>query len=92
MVRVSPGLQHVYRFNRADTAQAKSPVRTGGRARSALCTAHAGLSFVHFQAAFMRHTTTSPVRPPWPSALPSAAMELDPLDPFVNFTMDGRSG
>jgi hypothetical protein len=52
--------------------------------------AHAGLSFVNFQAAFMQYT------PDLAGVLGQArrsaerGLELDPLDPFVNFAM-GRT-
>ena len=51
------GLQHIYRFNRADNARGR---RTCFERAVALdpffARAHAGLSFVHFQTAFMRYT------------------------------------
>lgn len=84
------GLQHVYRFNRKDNALAatlfgQAVARDPGFAR-----AHAGLSFVHFQTAFLRHTEDIPGEIALARRYAERGVELDPLDPFVNFTM-GRT-
>jgi TolB-like protein len=50
------GLQHLYRFNRADNAAASAMFRHALTQDPAFARAHAGLSFVHFQTAFMQHT------------------------------------
>ena len=50
------GLQHVYRFNRQDNAAAMALFQRAIECDPAFARAHAGLSFVHFQSAFMRHT------------------------------------
>ena len=84
------GLQHVYRFNRADTAQAKVLFEQAVARDPRFARAHAGLSFVHFQAAFMRHTDDIPGATALARGFAERALELDPLDPFVNFTM-GRT-
>ncbi|HYK24916.1 MAG TPA: hypothetical protein VEV18_01560, partial [Steroidobacteraceae bacterium] len=83
-------LQHIYRFNRTDNAAA---AHLFGRAIALdphFARAHAGLSFVHFQTAFMRYTDdlAGEIRSARRSA--ERGLELDALDPFVNFTM-GRS-
>jgi hypothetical protein len=52
--------------------------------------AHAGLSFVHFQTAFMRYTEDIAGETRRARHFAQRGLELDPLDPFVNFTM-GRS-
>jgi tetratricopeptide (TPR) repeat protein len=52
--------------------------------------AHAGLSFVHFQTAFMRHTDDVAGEAELARRFAQRGLELDPLDPFVNFTM-GRT-
>jgi TolB-like protein len=84
------GLQHIYRFNRADNAAAAHLFQRAVRLDPGFARAHAGLSFVHFQTAFMRYTddVASEVRQARHFA--ERALALDPLDPFVNFTM-GRS-
>ena len=56
----------------------------------AFARAHAGLSFVHFQTAFMRHTDEIGVEIELARRHAQNGLDLDPIDPFVNFTM-GRS-
>ena len=84
------GLQHVYRFNRADNARAAEMFERAVTLDPGFARGHAGLSFVHFQTAFMRYAddTARHVREARRSA--ERALELDSLDPFANFTM-GRS-
>lgn len=84
------GLQHLYRFNRQDNAAA---ARLFGRAVDQdpdFARAHAGLSFVHFQTAFMRQTDDIPGEVALARSCAQRGLDIDPLDPFVNFTM-GRS-
>jgi tetratricopeptide (TPR) repeat protein len=52
--------------------------------------AHAGLSFIHFQTAFMRYTDDIAGETNQARRFAERGLELDPLDPFVNFTM-GRT-
>ena len=84
------GLQHVYRFNRADTAQAKALFELAVQRDPRFARAHAGLSFVHFQAAFLHQTDDLAGATSLARGCAERALELDPLDPFVNFTM-GRT-
>jgi TolB-like protein/DNA-binding winged helix-turn-helix (wHTH) protein len=84
------GLQHVYRFNRADTAQARALFELAVQRDPRFARAHAGLSFVHFQAAFLRQTDDVAGETALARACADRALALDPLDPFVNFTM-GRT-
>ena len=92
------GLQHVYRFNRADTAVAKTLFEQAVGRDPRFARAHAGLSFVHFQAAFLRQTDDVAAAAALARRCAERGLELDPLDPFVNFTMgrtylaDGRPG
>ena len=84
------GLQHLYRFNRKDNAIAaglfeRAVARDPGFAR-----AYAGLSFVHFQTAFMRQTDDFTGEIEQARRFAQDGVDIDPLDPFVNFTM-GRS-
>jgi TolB-like protein len=84
------GLQHMYRFNRSDNEAA---ARLFGRAVAldpGFARAHAGLSFTHFQTAFMRQSDDIAGETALARSLAERGLELDPLDPFVNFTM-GRS-
>jgi TolB-like protein len=84
------GLQHIYRFNRADNAAASHLFQRAVTLDPGFARAHAGLSFVHFQAAFMRYAEdlAGEVRAARRAA--ERGLELDALDPFVNFTM-GRT-
>lgn len=84
------GLHHLYRFTASDTAQAKAHFERAVGMDPQFARAHAGLSFTSFLEAFLRfgpdvrHATTTARRHA------ERGLELDPLDPFTNFTM-GRS-
>jgi TolB-like protein len=84
------GLQHIYRFNRGDNAAAARLFEHAVTLDPYFARAHAGLSFVHFQSAFMRYTDDVVAEIGQARRLAERGLELDPLDPFVNFTM-GRS-
>ena len=84
------GVQHMYRFNRSDNAAALEWFRRAVKLDPSFARAHAGLSFVHFQAAFLRHTDDLASEVAATHRHAALAVELDPIDPFVNFTM-GRS-
>jgi TolB-like protein len=84
------GLGHLYRFTKADTALAQACFERSVVADPHFARAHAGLSFTSFLDAFLRQ-----VPDPVPAARNARrhaerSLELDPLDPFANFTM-GRS-
>ncbi len=84
------GLQHIYGFNRRDNALAARFFTRAVEQDAAFARAHAGLSFVHFQTAFLRQTDdiAGAVRQARDCA--RRGVDIDPLDPFVNFTM-GRT-
>jgi len=84
------GLQHIYRFNRGDNAMAASLFERAVKLDPYFARAHAGLSFVHFQTAFMHYTNDVEGETLQARRCAERGLELDPLDPFVNFTM-GRS-
>jgi TolB-like protein/DNA-binding winged helix-turn-helix (wHTH) protein len=84
------GLQHMYRFNRADNATADSLFRRAIAFDPCFARAHAGLSFIHFQTAFMRYTEDTAREAGEARRFAERGLELDPLDPFVNFAM-GRT-
>lgn len=84
------GLQHMYRFNRHDNAQAEALFQVAVAKDPAFARAYAGLSFVHFQTAFLRNTDDLASEADLARRFAERAMEHDPLDPFVNFVM-GRS-
>jgi TolB-like protein len=84
------GLQQMFRFNRTDNAAAAALFARAIALDPGFARAHAGLSFVHFQTAFLRQTDdlAGVRRLARDSAL--RGLDLDPIDPFVNFTL-GRS-
>lgn len=84
------GLQHMYRFNRTDNATAMALFRQSIANDPGFARAHAGLSFVHFQNAFMHHTDDIAGETALARQSATRGLELDPIDPFVNFAM-GRS-
>lgn len=84
------GLQHVYRFNRKDNIAAKTLFGLAVARDPGFARAHAGLSFVHFQSAFLGHTDDRAADVAAARHFAERGVELDALDPFVNFTM-GRT-
>ncbi len=84
------GLQHMYRFNRRDNAAAAVRFRQALVLDPGFARAHAGLSFTHFQTAFMHQSDDIAGETALARRCAERGLELDALDPFVNFTM-GRS-
>jgi TolB-like protein len=84
------GLQHLYRFNRRDNAAAADLFQRALALDATFARAHAGLSFVHFQSAFMHYTDDIASAIDQARGCAARGLEFDPLDPFVNFTM-GRT-
>lgn len=84
------GLQHLYRFNRSDNAAAARLFERAVKQDKNFARAHAGLSFVHFQTAFMRQTDDIAGEIARARSSARRGLDIDPLDPFANFTM-GRS-
>jgi len=84
------GLQQLYRFDRQGSAAAAALFRRAIEQDPGFARAHAGMSFVHFQTAFMRHTDDVAGETARARRCAARGLELDPIDPFVNFTM-GRS-
>lgn len=84
------GLQHMYRFNRVDNAAAAALFGRAVALDPGFARAHAGLSFVHFQTAFLRNTDDLAGEIDQARRCAERGLELDPVDPFVNFTM-GRT-
>ncbi len=84
------GLQHLYRFNRKDNAAAAELFGRAVKQDENFARAHAGLSFVHFQTAFMHQTDDIPGEIALARSCAQRGLDIDPLDPFANFTM-GRS-
>jgi TolB-like protein/Tfp pilus assembly protein PilF len=84
------GLQHMYRFNRSDNAAATALFQQAVTRDPGFARAHAGLSFVHFQTAFMQYSSDLAGEIALARRFAVRGLELDPVDPFVNFTM-GRT-
>jgi len=84
------GLQHLYRFNRRDNAVATALFQRAIGRDPGFARAHAGLSFVHFQTAFLRHTDDHAGEVDAARRFADRALALDAMDPFVNFVM-GRT-
>lgn len=84
------GLKHMHDYTHAGNGAAEACFRRAITMQPGFARAHAGLSFTHFQNAFMHYTGDR--EPEIEEARRSAerALELDPLDPFANLTM-GRS-
>jgi len=80
----------MYRFNRRDNAAAAALFTQAVTRDPGFARAHAGLSFVHFQTAFLRHTDDVAGEIALARRCAERGLELDHLDPFVNFTM-GRT-
>jgi TolB-like protein len=84
------GLQHLYRFNRVDNTAAADLFQRAIALDPTFARAHAGLSFVHFQSAFMHYTDDLVGAIGRARRFAERGLELDALEPFVNFTM-GRT-
>lgn len=84
------GLQHMYRSNPDDVQIAQSLFERAISLDPSMARARAGISYINFQQAFMhlnpdRHASIRLAR-----AAAEKGFELDPFDPFVNFSL-GRS-
>ncbi|MFV8818163.1 winged helix-turn-helix domain-containing tetratricopeptide repeat protein [Haliea sp. E17] len=84
------GLQHIYRFNRQDNEAAAALFTRAVGQDPGFARAHAGLSFVHFQNAFLGQTSDLKAEVARARQCAQQGVDLDPLDPFVNFNM-GRT-
>jgi TolB-like protein len=84
------GLQHMQRFTAADNAVATALFSRATEQDPGFARAHAGLSFTSFQDAFLRYGPVHDTAKTAARRHAERGLELDPLDPFTNFTM-GRS-
>lgn len=84
------GLGHLYRFTAADNALAKHCFERAITADPQFARAHAGLSFTSFLESFLRLTPDPALAARNARRHAERGLELDPLDPFANFTM-GRT-
>jgi TolB-like protein len=83
------GLHHMYRFNKLDNEIATGLFERAAAMEPGFARAYAGLSFTHFQSAFLRYSD-DPAAITLAQRYASQCLERDPLDPFGHFTM-GRA-
>ena len=84
------GLQHMYRFNRADNAAAIGMFEAALVRDPDFARAHGGLSFARFQNAFVGYSADIAGEADAARRHAARAVEIDGLDSFANLTM-GRS-
>lgn len=84
------GLWHMFRFNKSDNNLASEFFRRAIFQDPQFARAHAGLSFTHFQNAFLNFTGQREADVRLAQSHAERSHELDPFDPFVNLTV-GRS-
>lgn len=84
------GLDHMYRFNRDDNAVAARLFEQSLSRDPHFSRAMGGLSFTHFQKAFLRLTDDPAAEMEAARMLAHRAVEADRIDPFAHFNV-GRS-
>jgi TolB-like protein/DNA-binding winged helix-turn-helix (wHTH) protein/Tfp pilus assembly protein PilF len=84
------GLWHMYRFNARDNALARQLFEQATKTDPHFARAHAGLSFTHFQNAFVGYTPDTAAEHRLTREFAERSLALDPLDPFGNLSM-GRA-
>jgi TolB-like protein len=81
------GLDHMFRFTAADNQTASKMFELALSKEAGFARAHAGLSFTHFQNAFMRYRGEGRAEAASARRTAERAIEIDARDPFVNFAM-----
>jgi tetratricopeptide (TPR) repeat protein len=84
------GLHQMYRFNREGNAAALALFERAATLDPSFARAHAGLSFTHFEEAFLGFAGDPAQARALARRHAEAALERDPLDPFCNLVM-GRA-
>lgn len=84
------GLQSLYRFNENENDRAIGLLDRAISLEPGFSRAHAALSFAHFKTAFMHYSDDRERSASAARRAAERAIELDPMDPFANFSM-GRS-
>lgn len=84
------GLQHMFRFNRKDNEIAAEHFARATQLDPNFARAFAGRSFTSFQKAFLKNSADLARDIRETRAFAEKSVELDPLDPFGNFTI-GRA-
>ncbi len=83
-------LRHLYRFNAHDTDVAIHLLRNALALDDNFALAHSGLSFAHFQNAFVGYTKDIERQRELASQHADTAMQIDALDPVINLSV-GRA-
>lgn len=84
------GLQHLFRFTRDDNLRALNLLGQAAHIDPNFARAHAGMSFGHFQNAFLQYGMNRTEEAALAFRHAEQAVQLDALDPFANLTM-GRA-
>jgi TolB-like protein len=84
------GLHHMFRFRKEDNQVATAFFERAVALEPGFARAYAGLSFTHFQDAFLRYTPDVAAAAQLAHRFAERCLELDPVDPFGNCTM-GRA-
>ena len=81
------GLHHMYRFSKDGNARAASLFEQAIAREPGFARAHAGLSFTHFENAFLSFADDAAEAALLAQRHAEASLERDPLDPFCNLVM-----
>ncbi|WP_397543771.1 winged helix-turn-helix domain-containing protein [Roseovarius salis] len=81
------GLQHMYRFNKADNERAAAYLARAAALEPGFARVQAARSFTSFQNAFLNYTADRAAQVADARRFAEHSVELDPLDPFGNFTL-----
>ena len=81
------GLHHMYRFSKAGNALAASLFERAIAREAGFARAHAGLSFTHFENAFLNFADDAAKAAALAQRYAETSLEHDPLDPFCNLVM-----
>ena len=84
------GLQHMYRFNKKDNQIAAKYFKRATELDQGFGRAYAARSFTSFQTAFLKYSAEPTVEIENARRFAEKCIELDPVDPFGNFTL-GRA-
>jgi TolB-like protein len=84
------GLDHMFRFNRADNARAAALFAQALARDANFSRALSGLSFTRFQDCFLQYSNDPEAMADQARSLAERAVQCDPLDPFAHLNL-GRS-
>ncbi len=80
------GLQHMYRFNKADNQIATGLFERAAAMDPEFARAYAGLSFTHFQDSLLGYTDDKDLSARLAEQFADQCLEREPMDPFGNLT------